>query len=1623
MGTFDDLYASLHPDDRLRGFEFEHVCKWFLENDPTYASRLKRVWLWKEWPGRWSDADTGIDLVAEDTDGNVWAVQAKSYREDRKIPKAELGKFLSESNRREFTYRLLITTTSEGLHHIAAVTVSAQEKPVLIVDLPDLRDSPVSWPGSLADLRPAPPREPAQPREHQDAAIRDVLSGFGSHGRGQLIMACGTGKTLTAWFINEKLSAQRTLVLVPSLSLLKQTMHEWERATGGCAPFTALPVCSDTSVRNTDDPTVAFTAELGVPVTTDPEKIGAFLRGRGPRVVFSTYQSSPQIAKAFELGRVPAFDLAVADEAHRVAGPVSSDFATILADTRIKAKKRLFMTATPRVYSAAAKKASKEENFEYASMDDHDKFGPVLHKLGFGEAIARKLLTGYRVAIIGVTGAMFHDWTQRGTFVTFDGKTPVTADNAAAQIGLAKAMKEFDLRRTIAFHSRVSRARTFAATMKPVIAWMPEDERPTGELWTGYASGEMDAGKRARLIQHLADLEDADRGLLTNARCLAEGVDVPTLDGVAFIDPRRSEVDIVQAVGRAIRKSEAKKLGTIVIPVFVKDTGDPETVLEDSAFKPVWDVLRALRSHDDELGRQLDTLRREMGSEGRTPELPPNIYTDIPTSIGEAFARAFRIRLVEQTTLKWEFWYGLLEKYSAARGTVEVSRNDLIDGHRLSTWIGIQRAAFKNGKLSDERRQRLEELPGWTWNTLTSRWDKTFRVLQAYADEHKTSRVPQDFRVDGLRLGTWVTQQRSKRNQGKLGDERARRLEALPKWTWDSVAEQWEDGFRHLEEYVAQFRDTLVQRDFQSRDGYKLGQWVTTQRSRYTRGKLEPERQVRLENLPRWTWNPLEAGWDEGFDNLLAYIEAQGDSLVPFTFQTDSGLQLGAWVTNQRVAFGKGDLRDDRRRKLENLPGWTWHVKREMFEEGLRHLLDYVERVGDCLVPIRYHCADGYRLGQWVAAQRRGYQSGELSDDRRKRLEGVPGWVWGAHDARWEEGFRRLEDYVRTNSDAAGVGGYVDPEDGFRLGRWVTKQRQKFAKNQLPTEYISRLERLPGWRWVVHDTKWDEGFGHLERYLAAHGDVEVAASYEDPDDGYKLGVWVGGQRGRWTKGTLQGDRVKRLEAIPGWQWEPRDNRWEEGFSRLDEYVQQSGVAVIATKHMQGDYPLGQWVSLQRTAYRDGTLSSERKERLERLPGWSWSPLADRWERMFGLLEQYVAEHGVSHVPRGDCFKGEKLGLWLAAQRAAHSKCQLGIEQQRRFEALPGWVWAPGSGRWETSFKALTAFAAEHGSVKPPRGQLIDGVDLGVWATNQRVSRNKGSLPPERQKLLEGIPGWSWDAIASRWETIFGLLQDYVAEHGSSQVPSSHVVDNYKLGSWVSNQRAFRKKGKLSPERQGLLENLPGWTWEPTTTSWDRAYDLMAEYVREHGTVVVPKSYAAVAGFDLAAWANNQRTRYTKGTLTVGRLRRLEELPGWVWAVHDAKWEAGFQQLLEYLDEYGDTVVAASYVTGGYRLGGWITQQRNNYSKGVMKPEHQQRLEALPGWIWNALAARWAEGFRLVSEYAAENNSAAVPLTYSVNGFKVGQWVKEQRSVFAAGKMAEDRRKRLEGLPGWKWRLR
>ena len=1380
-----ELISKLDTSIQIRGRQFEHICKWYLENDPKYRLELKNVWLWKDWTGRWGP-DCGIDLIAKGYDGKVWAIQAKAYDKLYPIKKADIDTFLSESSRPEITFRLLISTTNL-IGKTAQRTIESQEKKIGLVLLSNLMKSEIEWPDSPDELLAKPPK-PKTPQPHQVKAIDDVVKGFSENDRGQLIMACGTGKTLVSLWLAEKLDCQRTLILLPSLSLLAQTLGEWTVNT--LQEFHYLPVCSDDTVRGEDHFT-SHTSELGLPVTTDPAEVAAFLRKKSNLVVFSTYQSSPVIAKVFAEYSIPGFDLAIADEAHRCTGIGKGPFVTILDSGAIKVKKRLFMTATPRYFTDKVHQEAGQAELDIASMDDESKFGPVFHQLNFSEAIEQELLCDYQVVIIGIDNTTYLKYAESGMFITTDGKYVTDARTLASHIALVKAMRKYDLRKVISFHSRIKRAKKFSDELPDVIEWMPEDSRPTGSIWSKHVSGYMSSGKRDALLSRFRHLEDGERGLLSNARCLGEGVDVPTLDGVAFIDPRNSQLDIVQAVGRAIRKAPNKKIGTVVLPVFVSPDKDHEIALDSSAFKPVWNVLKALRAHDNVISESLDQLRRQIGQRDNTKiELSSKLFIDMPVTIGKTFVESLHVKLVEHVTASWEFFFGLLQQYIEDKGHAIVPRSYITkNGYKLGQWVSYQQSSYRKRKLLHTRQTRLEQLPDWIWDHSEALWQEGYKRLCEYVKREGHPNVPLGYITeDDFNLGPWVHSQHDVHSKGKLSKERQTAIEKLPGWAWRKIGgresgrvthrQEWTDSFiERLREYAEREGHTNVPEGYFTKDNYSLGKWVRSMRADYSLEILTEERKNALEQIKGWVWHIHKTSkgkyrhdqskWLAGFQCMCEYAKREGQTQVPGKYITEDGYRLGAWVQTQRQAYRKKRLSIERIETLEKLASWVWSTRdkkislntksistyyNQLWQEGYKHLVKFIEHEGHTAVPRKYITEDGFKLGNWVSKQRSDYSEGKLPKNRQKALESTPRWVWKVQKEAWQEGYKHLVKFIEQEGHPNAPRRYI-AEDGYKLGLWVMEKRQRYKQGKLSREQKLALEKLRRWSWNGNEGKWFEQFELLHKYVKREGQACAPSGYLT-EDGYKLGTWVIRQQYLKKKGELSKKKQELLENLPGWIWERKKSlvviRWNETYELLKKFCENEGHARVHQHYKTEDnYPLGVWVGTQRAIYKNGQLSKKRQELLEKLPGWVWDARKDRWPTSYKYLCDYATSNGTSRVPSG--------------------------------------------------------YTTE------------DGFGLGKWVTTQRAWNRKGLLTTERQKKLEKLPDWTWGGIGKTpqvWQESLRSLIEYAKEYGNTNVPSKYKTKNgFKLGQWVSNQRQFYKKGKLSPERIKDLEKLNGWLWD------------------------------------------------------------------------------------------------------------------------------------------------------------------------------------------------------------------
>ncbi|MFC7403289.1 DEAD/DEAH box helicase [Citricoccus sp. GCM10030269] len=614
------VYSGLSEQEQ--GRRFERLAKRFLEVEPKYADQFSDVWLWNEWPGRNGKADTGVDIVAKDRyTGELIGIQAKFYPPEKKLQKGQIDSFFTQLGKVDFAQGMVVNTSIEWSKH-AVDALRDQSKPVVTLGINELTDSTVDWSRFTFEnpeqLVQSPKKEL---RKYQRQAIQDVTDGFRGHDRGRLIMACGTGKTFTSLKLVEEMVpiGGSVLFLVPSIALLQQTLNEWTAQSETI--IRAFAVCSDASVgKNLSEDVSAV--EIGFPATTDPVKLAKQSKistGQDAvTVVFSTYQSIDVITQAQQLG-LAEFDLVISDEAHRTTGITEpgqdgSAFTAVHDPSKVKAAKRLYMTATPRLYVQEAKAKAAQDDVTVYSMDDEETYGPEFHRLGFGKAVEQGHLTDYKVLVLAVN----EDAVSSSFQSLFAEDSGLKLDDAARIVGCWNGLSKrsidgqrLDIQdtkpmsRAVAFARNIKESKRLAEQFETIgrqlLANRSDDEKPGLKMEAEHVDGTHSMLERTSKLDWLKETTDGNTvRILSNAKCLSEGVDVPTLDSVLFLNPRNSQVDVVQSVGRVMRKAEGKEYGYIILPIAVPADQDPETALNDNArYKVVWDVLQALRAHDD----------------------------------------------------------------------------------------------------------------------------------------------------------------------------------------------------------------------------------------------------------------------------------------------------------------------------------------------------------------------------------------------------------------------------------------------------------------------------------------------------------------------------------------------------------------------------------------------------------------------------------------------------------------------------------------------------------------------------------------------------------------------------------------------------------------------------------------------------------------------------------------------------------------------------------------------------------------------------------------------------------------------------------------------------------------
>lgn len=888
-----------------------------------------------------------------------------------------------------------------------------------------------------------PTNFPLSPRPDQDDAASNVVRAFESVSRCTVLSACGTGKTLIGTEVARRLDARSCVIFVPTLALLAQTVRAWTRQAPAIAAR-ILCVCSDETVLPDDDHFITDIGNLDWPVTTDPQAVRQFIEQRQDRcVVFATYASSATLA-----GGMPdsfTFDLGVIDEAHRTAGADEKAFALCLRDGAIRIARRLFMTATMRTIRV---RNIDREDVAANSMDDEAVYGPVVYRMPIAEAVNRGLICDYRIVVSLVEDKLATTQETAIASLIANGNS-VDRRGVLGLLGLRKLAHEKGLRRAFTYHARVRDADAFAQLANNL---------PTGpseiKMRGLHVHGRMIGAERDRIFKEFNAEESA---LMSNCQCLTEGVDAPEVDIVAFLSPRSSFIDIVQASGRALRRSAVrdKPFGYLFLPVCLP-AGALESVdqiLETSAMQPVWNALRAMAEQDDALMERIVNWRhRSVAGLSVDDPFGERLQINAGGLMLERLRAGIVLRFVERITTSWDDSYGALLRFQANHGHLQVSPSYRCpSGVPLHGWIRNQRLLYNAGTI-DKRRLELLERIGFVWRHYEELWNQRFSEFV----EWQTSLTPDRSGKMSQQLRWWLRAQRRARMDGSLPPAREQALiEAGVIWTPNDAEYRWSSFIGCLHKFrVVSPNGPLTHAGWLPDGSATVVGRYSYFRTMAIQGRLSAQQLAELRSLGLDPLRSDDEQWDVMFRRAEEYLQEHGDLRIPYS---DPELKsVATWLVRQRQRIARGvEKQPDRLQRLARLGVTCGPSYEERWDEQIREIKALAEVQGN------FSFARNSRPANFVHACRLQKEKGTLSEGRVAQLDSI-GFPWRIRTR--QPAHELLERFIAFKV-ATGRAYVAAPCDDKMLLKWARGIRSRMKKRPFRSKFVDQLDAA-GFLWI-----------------------------------------------------------------------------------------------------------------------------------------------------------------------------------------------------------------------------------------------------------------------------------------------------------------------------------------------------------------------------------------------------------------------------------------------------------------------------------------------------------------------------------------------------------------------------
>ena len=962
-------------NNKIKGDTFEELTRLSIISNPIYKSKIKQIWHHSKIPQSIIDdlklqrKEIGVDLLAEDYQGLFWAIQCK-YHDNacENLNLSELSSFFAITERQvtysKLSYRLACTSAYD---YSKTITKNYSKKLGILTSSNFFSNLDIKHFKIIKDIikNNYPIPKASLPKPHQKNAVEKTINHLKirNFSRGKIIHPCGSGKSLIGFWIFKELNVKNVLISVPSLALVRQTLDVWAKeAFANKIDIDWILVCSDREIGLQDE-LLVHTADLGVSIDTNPEKVFSFLskNNKKRKIVITTYHSGKVIAQAAKRKKL-SFNLGIFDEAHKTVGKKNKVFSFLLEDKNVEISKRVFLTATERVF--------KGNSEEYFSMDNEETYGKLINQVTFNQAIERRprLLSDYKIVTAIVTESEIRNFLRINRSLNAQNKElNIEEDSStiAALIMLRRLVKDNKIKKIISFHTRIKKAKEFCDLNNLVNRYIENIG-----LESFHVSGRDTFGKS---VAELDRFEESNISLVTNARCLTEGVDIPKTDAVLFVDPKKSKIDIVQAAGRALRLHKEKDIGYILIPVIL-DSIHQEP--ENKAFDQIINVISALAMHDE---RIIEYYRDIVVGKKPDKELVVIQYPEAEKVIFKTLSEKINFKICNRIS------FGFYEGFTKFKNFYNENKHCNIprdykdqDGFKLGSWLAKRRKKYRQKTLPEYQFKELNKYTkkGFIWDPIKESFYKGIYQLEKYIKKYNNADVHARFiDKDNFNLGKWVSRKRTFYRQNKLLDYQFEKLNSYVKsgWSWNKEDENFFIGYRQLQKYFKKNKNVSVPAKYRDDDNFNLGKWCSDKRSSYRKKTLKESYIKKFNSLSNkgWDWEPAQQHFYKRLKEFEGYVTRFKTTVISKNNRTKYK-QLHKWISSIRSSHKKNKLSNyvyEEFKKYEKF-GWTFDPLDKNFNMGCLKLINYINKNNHSMVPTKFKM-DGFPLGQWVYNIRR----------------------------------------------------------------------------------------------------------------------------------------------------------------------------------------------------------------------------------------------------------------------------------------------------------------------------------------------------------------------------------------------------------------------------------------------------------------------------------------------------------------------------------------------------------------------------------------------------------------------------------------------------------------------------